>query len=455
MMRDLSDRLGFFGDARLDEGGALLLEGMTREESCCLRRAADGERNKILRFNDLMDNDRVSKEAIIEGWSAATAVAAAGRDVLAIQDTSEIKFNRPAQRQSLGQVGYGNVRGVLLHAMIAVDADDGLLIGLVGGDVYTRKGKRTVDHTARSLDDKESRRWIETSEQAAEVLSEARRVTVVADRESDFYPNHVLTRQRGLHILSRAYRDRRLAGGGMLYGTIGGWPAVDRAALEIEAKPGRPARTAAVELRFGPVRLARPHKTEPDMPEALDAHVVEVREPTPPKGAKPLVWRLITDHCVFTKADAWRIVGWYKRRWLIEQLFRTMKSQGLRLEDSQVQHADRLIKLTAIAARAAVKVMQLVQARDGTYPVSARLVFGDDEIDALSAVAETRYKPRSQRQANPHPHGSLAWAAWIIARLGRWDGYARKPPGPVTMRHGLKKFESILIGWQTANTCIP
>jgi len=287
-MRDLPNSLGFFGDARLDEGGALLLEGMTREESCCLRRAANGERNKIVRFNELMDNDRVSKEAIIEGWGAATAVAAAGRDVLAIQDTSEIKFNRPAQRQSLGQVGHGNVRGALLHAMIAVDADDGLLIGLVGGDVYTRKGKRTVDHTARSLDDKESRRWIDASEQAAEVLSEARRVTVVADRESDFYPNHVLTRQMGLHILSRSYRDRRLAGGGSLYGTVGHWTPADHAALEIEAKPGRPARTATVELRFGPARLARPDRAEAGMPEALDVHVVELD----PEHVEPAVSQL-------------------------------------------------------------------------------------------------------------------------------------------------------------------
>lgn len=450
-MRDLAKSLGFFGDARLDEGGALLLEGMVREESCCLARAANGERKNIVRFNDLMDNDRVDKDSIIKGWGAATAVAAAGRDVLAIQDTSEIKFNRPAQRQDLGQVGSGNVRGVLLHAMIAVDADDGLCLGLVGGDVYTRGGKRTIDHTARPLQDKESRRWIEASEQATEVLAEARRVTVVADRESDFYPNHVLTRGMGLHIVSRSYRDRRLAGGGTLYGTVGSWPAADRAAIEIDAQPGRPARTAAVELRFGPVRLARPHKTEPGMPEALDAYVVEGRETTRRKGAQPVEWRLITDHAVTTREQAWRIVGWYKRRWMIEQLFRTMKSQGLRLEDSQVQYADRLIKLTAIAARTAAKVMQLVQARDGTYPVSARLVFSDEEIDTLSALAETRYKPRTKRQANPHPHGSLAWAAWLIARLGGWDSYVRKPPGPITMSRGLQKFEAILIGWQTAN----
>ena len=135
-----------------------------------------------------------------------------------------------------------------------------------------------------------------------------------------------------------------------------------------------------------------------------------------------------------------------------------MKSQGLRLEDSQVQHADRLIKLTAIAARAAVKVMQLVQARDGTYPVSARLVFGDDEIDALfRRRGDPLQAPLPAPGQPPSARLPSAWAAWIIARLGRWDGYARKPPGPVTMRHGLKKVrkQSSSAGKPPIKTCIP
>ena len=58
-----------------------------------------------------------------------------------------------AQQENLGQVGSGNIRGVLLHAMIAVDADDGVCLGLVCGDVYTRGAKHvsvTPDSSAVS-----------------------------------------------------------------------------------------------------------------------------------------------------------------------------------------------------------------------------------------------------------------------------------------------------------------
>jgi len=39
---------------------------------------------------------------------------------------------------------------------------------------------------------------------------------------------------------------------------------------------------------------------------------------------------------------------------------------------------------------------------------------------------------------------SLSWAAWVIARLGGWSGYAsQRPPVPSTMSRGLKKFKTI------------
>jgi hypothetical protein len=31
------------------------------------------------------------------------------------------------------------------------------------------------------------------------------------------------------------------------------------------------------------------------------------------------------------------------------------------------------------------------------------------------------------RQRNPHPPGTLAYAAWVIARLGGWTGYYGNP----------------------------
>src|SRR5688500_3590591 len=72
------------------ERGAALLEGMVVHASSCLRRAADGRRAAIVRYGRFLANDKVTLEALLAGWGEQTAVAAAGRHVLAIQDTSEI-----------------------------------------------------------------------------------------------------------------------------------------------------------------------------------------------------------------------------------------------------------------------------------------------------------------------------------------------------------------------------
>src|SRR6202011_662925 len=136
-----------------------------------------------------------------------------------------------------------------------------------------------------------------------------------------------------------------------------------------------------------------------------------------PKNAEPVHWRLLTTHDVPDATAALQIVAWYKRRWIIEQLYRLMKSQGLRLEDSQIETADRLIKLAAVAAKAAAVTLQLLQARDGQSTESASTSFPEEEIAVLEAL-NTRIEGKTALQKNPHPKHSLAWASWIIARLG-------------------------------------
>jgi hypothetical protein len=218
----------------------------------------------------------------------------------------------------------------------------------------------------------------------------------------------------------------------------------------------RPQRHADLEVRFARVNLARPQtKFLRHLPESLQLTVVDVREINPPAGIEPLYWRIFTTHPVANAEDAWRIVGWYKQRWLIEQFFRVLKTQGFRLEDSQIDTADRLLKLVAIAAKAAVITIQLLQARDGHGQQAVRLVFNDDEVAALTAL-NLQLEAKTKRLKNPHPPDNLAWAAWIIGRLGGSDGYpSSKPPGPITFKHGLEYFQAVAAGWSLRNVCMP
>jgi hypothetical protein len=430
---------------------------MVARKSVCLRRAAGGKRSQIVRYGRFLDHRKVTVASLIEGWGKQTAIAAAGRHVLAIHDTSEINFRTtPGRRRGLGEIAKGNSYGVLLHPMLAIDAHSGDSLGLVTGEVWTRQGRQVIAHDKRGASERESRRWVSTALAAKQVLSAASMVTVIGDRESDIYSAWAEVPEAGFHLLSRSMQDRTLLGGGNLDTTVAAFPVVARRDLELAQRVGRPARCAKLELRFGEVTIKRPHRCDRSLPQGISLRVVEVSEPNPPAGEEPLRWCLLTTHQVQNLDEAWQIVGWYKQRWTIEQLFRTLKKQGLRLEDSQVETADRLLKLTAIATHAAALIMQLVQARDGQRVQPASIAFTDNQIAALHAIEADQYTPRTEKQRNPHPKRSLAWAAWIIARLGGWDGYSSakssKPPGPITFKHGLEYFHGIAKGWTLRNT---
>jgi len=414
---------------------------------------AQGVWSAQMRFWRFVNNARVTVEQLIAGWSAQTRLASRDCHVLAIQDTSDIKFaTTPDDRRGLGKVGKGNVYGVLLHAMMAVDADTGRCLGLVGGKLWTRAGAVTIPHGERALADRESARWLTTAAQAKEVLAQARMITVINDREGDLYAHWARTPHDHVHLLSRVMHDHALVTGGTLRRAVKRIPDCAKAVLELPQRMDRPGRQAHLGMRFGTVLLKRPAKTgAQDLPNSVSLSFVEVIERHPPKGAEPVHWLLLTTHALGSAAEAWQIVAWYKQRWIIEQFFRSIKTQGLRIEDSQLETADALMKLVAIAAKAAAIVIQLVQARNGSAELAAGAVFSADEIAVLDAINKS-LQGKTKLQNNPHRQRTLAWAAWIIARLGGWTGYAsHRPPGPITFHNGLARFQIFAAGYTCAN----
>lgn len=431
---------------------------MVARGKSCIRQLGDGDGSETKRFRRFLANEKVTLESLIEGWAEQTGPAAAGRHVLAIQDTSEIKFRTTADhRRGLGEVGKGNSHGALLHPMLTVDADNEQCLGLVGGEIWTRPGRVTVPHAQRAQEDKESRRWLETAERAKQVLSSATMVTVIADRESDIYFEWATLPEANFHLLTRVMKDRRLATGSTLYGATATLPAAETRMLVLPRRSTDPnLQYATVELRFTKVCIRRPdNPLLRHLPKSVTLTLIEVYEPNPLPGLERIHWRLLTTHDVPDVDTAWRIVGWYKLRWIIEQFFRVLKTQGFRIEDSQIDSADILLKLIAVAAKAAAITIQLLQARDGRSAAPASIAFNNTQIAALAAI-NASYQARTVRQNNPHPHASLAWAAWIIARLGGWDGYpSSRPPGPITFKRGLDQFHAIAIGWALRDVSTP
>lgn len=426
--------------------GALLAERLIETGSPIVRKLG-ADRACTVAFGRFLGNRAVMPEEVFQASGASIGRRAAGRHVLAIQDTTHLSFPRRAGG-GLGPGGNGKVPGLFVHPLLALDAADGTALGLAAGRVWTRRPGKVEARRKREIKDKESVRWIETGAAAKAALAEARQVTLIADRESDIYEEWVLLPDAGFALLTRASRERKLAGGEYLFAVAAGWPEADRMALDLPARKGRPARRAELTLKYGTVQICRPrHCSTPDMPKTVTLQLVEVEERNAGPEVDAVHWRLLTSHPVASVEDAHQIVAWYRQRWRIEEYFRVLKRSGIDLEAARVEDAHALLNLVAMAAVAGVAVMQLVEGRDAGPERRAGEVAGPDE-QTFAVVLNRRLEGKTEKQKNPHQQGSLAWIAWIVARLGGWSGYQRYgPPGPKTMAYGWDKFKTMSQGW--------
>ena len=441
--------LGQFGDERLDRVGRDLLSAMVTKRTVNVRRMA-GNRSQELRFGRFLHNENVSADAILSFAEQQVRRRAEGRHVLVIQDTTEINYAHHANsKRGFGTVGNGEDIGLFLHPLLVVEAPTGGIMGLAGCIVMNRRRRPQTPAVQRPLAKKESRRWLAGAQQAGRVLEGAASITVVADRESDIY-DEFACRPDNVHLLTRAAQDRCLADGQRLFAAARANTEAVRYMIDVPAKGNRKPRQAMVSLRYGEVMLRRPRNgRHGHVPATVELRVVHVEEINPPRGQPPVTWTLLTTHEVNSVEDAQRIVAWYRLRWIIEELNRTMKSQGLDIEESQIKKASVIRKLCVIALIAAMHVIQLVRARDGH--TKQKLADGFDEEDrSLLKKLNAQMEGNTEKQKNPHPPSTLAWAAWIIGRLGGWTGYYKKP-GPKVMHIGLIEFHAAKRGWLLAH----
>jgi len=438
-------------DIRLQRRGERLLDAIVDTNSLVLRTIGGGRAGEIA-AGRYLDSDDVSFESIVADAVARTRAAARNRPVLAIQDTTEINFSgRAAKRRGLGPAGDGISPGFFCHPTLLVDIEHEAVLGLERVDIWTRPDAAATakpHRHKRAIADKESGRRLAATRAAATIAAVASRLVMVADREGDIY-QHFAARPEGVDLIVRARHDRVTVTRTPLFAAPETFALTDVVEISVPPRgPGDKGRIAFASVKAGPVEIMRPQGIV-DGAGTVSLGLVEIRELEPPAGAKPVHWRLLTTLPIATGRDIAEIARLYRLRWRIEQLFRSLKSDGLDIEATQVTAAARLFKLAALGLVAATRTMQLVDARDGS-PRPATDVVAADEIPAVGAISKT-LEGATPRQKNHHPEGSLAWLAWVAARLGGWTCYYG-PPGPKTMAAGLRRLSERLAGFKLAQT---
>jgi hypothetical protein len=116
-----------------------------------------------------------------------------------------------------------------------------------------------------------------------------------------------------------------------------------------------------MEVRYEQVKLLRPDKLvgADKYPPYLEIYVVYVKEKSDsvPPGEKPVTWILYTMHRVSSAAEAIQVVKYHIMRWTIEDLFRTVKKEGLNYESSELESGKALRKLFIVSFLAAIQIL--------------------------------------------------------------------------------------------------
>jgi transposase-like protein/transposase Tn5 family protein len=390
-----------------------------------------------------------------------------GGVVLMIQDTTELDYTSHPATKGLGRFGKGPIwesgQGMLLHSVLAVrppagSSEAAQVLGLSWGKLWCRKKRLAVQKKKRSSrcgKRGESTRWTEAVKAIGAGPGECLWVHV-GDREADIFGLYeACTRSPHLGFVIRAMQPRNaLAGHSADEGPVisrkrpqqtlaqvaRSLDALGESTLAVTGKAGREARQARLKIASTEVTLYSPWKRSRTA-NALKLWVVRVWEVDVPRGEKPIEWIILTSIAIKSLADAQRVASWYALRWMIEEYHKCLKS-GCRVEERQLESAQRLKPLVAMLCVVAVRLLQLKQ-QSRSWP----------EAPALE------YVPQSQVQTlvaylRKHVDSKITVASLTIrrfthevAKLGGFVG--RKSdgePGWQTLWQGWRQLELMTMG---------
>lgn len=310
----------------------------------------------------LLDHHAVTWERLAEPHWRQTRRRSSGVWLI-LGDTTEFDFGRFRQTKGLGPTGRGTGRGYLLHSGLMVDPHSEEVIGLAGQVIRYRRPKPRGEHSYQALQrDRESVVWGQVIDQIG-APPEGVQFVHVFDRGADNFEVFCrLLQARGDWVIRAARLNRKVVNGQTLRDRLSELPLAGTYKLSLRATKNHPPRTAQLEVRCGVVTLTAPRFRSPWLRatgiESIAMGVVEVREVGAPRGVTPLYWVLLTSLPIRTFDDAWRVIGYYEKRPIIEEFHKALKT-GCRLESRQYQTSARLEAMTALSSIVAVRLLQL------------------------------------------------------------------------------------------------
>jgi Transposase DNA-binding len=413
-------------------------------------------------FYRFLRNKKVSEADIIHNMKLNCIDSCQGKQVICIQDTTEINLSSHGNRIKRDEyIGATNEKGesslgFFIHPSLVVDACNGTPYGFSEIKIWNRplvlKNKKERKYGKLPIEEKESFKWIEVSQNTQKALSDVVDwMLIIQDREGDIYEQIATIPNNNTDLLIRARSDRNLADNTKMYESVGKQKSAGTYEINVEAclKTKRKKRTAKLQVRYKEVELTRPTTSSKHAPATQKIFIIEAKEINY-KGEDPVCWRLLTTININCFERALDCIEWYTWRWTIEEVFKVLKKEGFNIEASELESAFAIRKLSLIIMEVVIKLFLLrLSYFEPELEIAPITCFTKEEILCLEQQIK-RLEGKTEKQKNPYTNNQLSRYTWVIARLGGWKGYAsERKPGITTLWNGLKEFNAIMVGWES------
>jgi hypothetical protein len=397
----------------------------------------------------LFDCEDVTFEAIAGPHWRQTRALQPGR-YLVLADTTEIDFGYHRQIDGLSEIGNGSGRGFLLHNGLLVEAESQSVIGVAGQTIHYRKPKPKKENAAQRFKrERESRVWGDVIDEIGQP-GEGVQLVHVCDRGADDFEVfcHLLENNCDWVVRASSLHRHVITPGGEtmpLEEYLRGLAVAGSYELSLRARPGQPARSAILEVRFG--RLVMPIPKHKSLyvksldPQPIEMSVIWVREIDAPEKVSPIEWVLYTSLPVTNFEEALQAVTDYECRWLVEEYHKALKT-GCRVQRRLLRETDRLEAMVGLMSVVSVRLLQLKSVARSDPHRSARSVVPLLWLQMLKAA---RKKLRRVHDLTIYEfYREVAKLGGFLGR--RSDG----EPGWITIWRGWEKLNTLVQGAQLA-----
>jgi hypothetical protein len=202
--------------------------------------------------------------------------------------------------------------------------------------------------------------------------------------------------------------------------------------------PSRQSRPAMLSVTAASLVLRRPNSLAADFPATIALNVVHVQERNPPEGEKPVVWTLLTSEPVESSEQVERVIDIYRYRWLIEELFKALKT-GCLYEKRMFETRHPLLNLLATSLPIAVELLWM----------RGRVA---DDPDAPGQDIATAQQLEILRTMGHRPLHAKPTALQVLLAIAGLGGHLKRngSPGWQVLRRGYQRLLDYEAGWIAA-----